>query len=186
MGVVTRSRGAARRLVLGLAAGLGLALPAAGAAESLEWAVKAAYLAKFGFYVEWPAEAFEGPGGTLNLCVVGDDPFGSLIDDAVAGQKVGGRAISVRRLKNLARGSGCHIAYVGSEPRPPAVVENVRGSPMLVVTDASSATPGVIQFVLKDNRVRFSIDDEAAAQNGINVSSKLLSLAVSVKPRGRR
>jgi len=181
-----RSRGSASRVVLGLAMGLGMATTA-GAVEPLEWAVKAAYLAKFGFYVEWPRDAFDGPTGPLNLCVVGDDPFGNLLDDAVAGQRVEGRPISVRRLKSVARGSGCHIAYVGNETRTAAVIDNVRGSPTLVVTDAGSAVPGgVIQFVLKDNRVRFAIDDEAAAQNGINVSSKLLNLALSVKPRGSR
>jgi len=177
---------AAARVVLGLAMGLGLVAPA-GANEPLEWAVKAAYLAKFGFYVEWPREAFDGPTGPLNLCVVGEDPFGNLLDDAVAGQRIDGRPISVKRLKSVARGSGCHIAYVGNEVRTAAIIDGVRGSPTLVVTDAGGAAPGgVIQFVLKDNRVRFAIDDEAAAQHGINVSSKLLSLALSVKPRGSR
>jgi len=167
-----------------LAPVLGLAARAA-AAEPTEYAVKAAFLSKFGFYVEWPPAAF-GAGTPLTLCVVGDDPFGNYLDEAVAGQQVGGRNIVVRRLKSVSRESGCHIAYVGSEPRPGAVSEALRGSPTLVVTDAqASAVGGAIHFVLKDNRVRFTIvDDDAAAQSGLAVSSKLLSLALAVKPRG--
>jgi len=170
-----------------------LALLAAGAAhaaagEPLEYAVKAAYLSKFGFYVEWPKSAFNGPASPINLCVIGDDPFNNLLDEAVAGQQVEGRSIVVRRLKAVARDAGCHIAYVGGDARAPAVVDALRGTPTLVVTDGhggGSAT-GVIHFVLKDNRVRFTIDDEIAAQNGLAISSKLLSLALNVKPRGGR
>ncbi len=62
----------------------------------------------------------------------------------------------------------------------------MKGAPILTVTDSSMRGPGskgVIDFVIKDNRVRFDIDDQAAAKNGLNISSKLLSLAVAVRPR---
>src|SRR5437667_1287269 len=161
----------------------------AWAAEPLGYAVKAAYLSKFGFYVEWPNGAFASPASPLNLCVVGDDPFGNLLDDAAAAaaQRGEGRAIVVMRMKSIARDSACHIVYLGGDARSAALVEALRGTPALVVSDArNSNTPlGTIHFVLKDNRVRFIVDDEAAAQSGLNVSSKLLSLALSVKPRTR-
>jgi hypothetical protein len=164
-----------------LAAGC-LALPgAARAAESLEYAVKAAYLAKFPFYVEWPPGAFAGPTSPLLLCVVGDDPFGATLDEAVAAQPVQGRPVTVRRLKTIARDSGCHIAYVGAENRG----ESLRGGTVLVVSDSPSGG-GIINFVIRDNKVRFTVDDEAAFQNGLSISSKLLSVALSVRPRGAR
>ncbi|HEY2926613.1 MAG TPA: YfiR family protein [Albitalea sp.] len=179
---------AARAVRAGLALTLALGLASVAAAQSLEYAVKAAYLSKFGFYVEWPKSAFSGPSSPINLCVIGDDPFSGLLDDAVAGQQVEGRPIVVRRLKAAARDAGCHIAYLGGDARAPATIDSLRGTPTLVVTDAHSAgnASGVIQFVLKDNRVRFTIDDETAAQNGLAISSKLLSLALNVKPRGSR
>jgi hypothetical protein len=180
-----RQHRAAARAALGLLLALGWG-PVATAAEAVEYAVKAAYLSKFGLYVEWPRSVFAGPTSTLNLCVVGDDPFGNLLDAAVAGQRVEGHAIVVRRLKNVARDSGCHIAYLGGEARPAATIDSLRGSAVLVVTDARNqdSSTGMIHFVLKDDRVRFTVDDDAAAQNGLTVSSKLLNLALSVKPRG--
>ena len=45
---------------------------------------------------------------------------------------------------------------------------------------------GVVNFVIQDNRVRFEIDEDAAARTGIAISSKLLSLAVQPGPRGGR
>lgn len=159
----------------------------ASARASLEYPVKAAYLSKFAPFAEWPAGAFGQPGSPFAVCVVGDDPFGSAIDNAVAGQFLGQRPIVVRRLARLERGSACHVAYVAGS-RAQSVAESlaaVRGAGVLTVTDSSrpGGVRGIVHFVIKDNRVRFHIDDQAAAQNGIAISSKLLSLALSVKSR---
>lgn len=158
------------------------------AAEPMEYAVKAAYLSKFGAYVEWPGSAFASPSSAINLCIVGDDPFGNLIDEAVGAQQGTGRGIVVRRLKSIGRDSGCHIAYLGGDARVSASTEGLKGGNVLVVTDGhnASADAGAIQFVLKGSRVRFTIDEEIASLNGLGISSKLLSLALSVKQKGDR
>jgi hypothetical protein len=151
----------------------------AASAEPLEYAVKAAYLAKFPFYVEWPAASLPAPNSPIVICIVGDDPFGQVIDDAIVGQQVQGRPLAVRRLKAATRDAGCHVAYTGAEGR----AETLRGPGVLLVTDVPNGA-GIVNFVVKENRVRFTVDDEAAAQAGLLVSSKLLSVAVAVKPRG--
>ena len=72
------------RLALGLAAlALSAAAPAAlalGREQASESSVKAAYLAKFGAFVEWPQSAFAAPASPLVLCIVGDNPFGGALD----------------------------------------------------------------------------------------------------------
>jgi hypothetical protein len=160
-------------------------LAAAAENEPLEYAVKAAYLSKFGLYVEWPNTVFPAPSSALNLCVVGEDPFGATLDKAVADQRVGGRTIVVRRSKTVARDSGCHILYIGGSDRRHIrqVIETVQDSGVLIVSDVASPAPAgaIINFVVKDNRVRFDIDEEAAAQNRLTISSKLLSLALNVR-----
>ena len=149
-------------------------------AESLELPVKAAYLVKFPSYGGWPTQAFTAPQSPLVLCVVLPDPFGRLLDDAAAGQKVEGRALEVRRVKMVGPDSNCHVAYFGA-PSPAA--DALRGSGILVVTDGPPGG-GIVNFVVSDNRVRFIVDDEAAAEGGLAISSKLLNVALSVKPRG--
>jgi hypothetical protein len=153
--------------------------------EPLEFALKAAYLSKFGLYVEWPNTAFSSAGSAFNLCVVGEDPFGAELDKATANQRIGNRPIVVRRLKTVERDSGCHILYISSADRRSIrqALEPVHGSNVLVVSDAASqaAAGSIINFVIKDNRVRFDIDEEAAAKNGLTISSKLLGLALNVK-----
>jgi hypothetical protein len=186
-GVGSRARLASRRALHLVALWMALALSVATAAENeaLEYAVKAAYLSKFGLYVEWPRAAFSSPSSALNLCIAGEDPFGATLDKAVADQRIGNRAIVVRRLKTVARDSGCHILYVGGSDRRQIrqVIDAAQGNSVLIVSDGATPPPpgSIIHFVVKDNRVRFDIDDEAAEQNALTVSSKLLSLALNVK-----
>ena len=155
-------------------------------AGSLEYPVKATYLYKFAPFVTWPDTAFSAAGSPFVICILGEDPFGPVLDQAVSTQRIGQRALLVRRLDRVDRGSGCQILYLGGARGQSAgdAIAAVRGTPVLTVTDAARAEPqGVIHFVVRDNRVRFQIDDQAAAQNGLAISSKLLSLAVSVRPR---
>ena len=161
-----------------------LAWTAAAWAGSLEYPVKAAYLYKFAPFVIWPDAAFSGATSPFVICIFGEDPFGPVIDQAVSSQRVGQRPLVVRRLDHVDRGAGCQILYLGATRNQSTAdaLAAVRGTPVLTVTDRAEP-PGVIHFVVMDNRVRFQIDDQAAAQNGLAISSKLLSLAVSVRPR---
>ncbi len=161
-----------------------LAPTPAHAQSASEAAVKAAFLAKFGAYIDWPAGA-----GPVTLCSVGRDVFGAALDQAIAGQQIGGRPLQLRRLDTIARGSGCDIAYLTGSARQsvPAALAVLGSAPVLTVTDGRwSNVRGMIHFQIASNRVRFHIDDRAAAANGLAISSKLLSLALSVRQRQGR
>lgn len=158
---------------------------AAARSQSLEYPVKAAYLPKFAPFVDWPPRAFSAPGSAFAICVVGPDPFGPVLDRAVAGQKLGDHPIVVRRLAAASR--DCHVLYLGLQ-NPQQVrdaLKAVQGAPVLTITDGARQTSahGIVHFTIKDNRVRFAIDDQAAADNGLTISSKLMNLALSVKRR---
>jgi YfiR/HmsC-like len=150
-----------------------------------EYAVEAAFLYKFGLFVEWPDSAFSSPASPVNLCIVGDDPFGKSLDTVVAGAQVKGRNVVVRRLQTVGRNPSCHILYAGgSEEQSKAqIIQTVRGSNVLTVSDGQESEPdtAIINFVIADKRVRFDIDDEAAAENNMLISSQLMNLALNVK-----
>jgi hypothetical protein len=179
--------GSATRLMTALVLSISCGAGALAEGTSLEAKVKAAYLSKFGNYVEWPDKAFPSPASPFILCVAGEDRFGEALDQAADGQRVGQRPVVVRRLRTVAKDSGCQILYVDGADAQTATqaLDAVRGAAVLTVTDVMSATTAgaIIRFVIKDNRVRFDIDDQAAAQGGLTISSKLLSLAFSVKSR---
>lgn len=171
-------------VALGAVAMLSPAVAAVPDANALEWAVKASYLYKFAPFVVWPPRAFTAPNEPLTICIVGEDPFGAVLDQATQGQRVNGRPLLVRRIDTAAAGSSCHILFAGRTGSQSAeeVVRAVARQPVLTVTDASrGGGAGMIRFVLVDGRVRFVIDTAAAETSGIAISSKLLGLAVRVE-----
>lgn len=177
---------AERRSILALSAGaLAAALLVCAPAQAqptLEQQVKAAFVAKFAAFVDWPAGVL-APTEPLRICVLGDDGVSAALDQT-AGRPLGGRTIAVRRLETAERGEACHVLYAAGSSRQTAAqaLQAVRGAPILTVTDsARGPTRGMIHFVVFENRVRFHIDAAQAAQSGIAMNSKLLALALSVR-----
>ena len=174
------------KAALGLVAAAMLLAAAPAFAQASEQAVKAAFIPKFSRYVDFPAAAQPAAGQPYYLCVIGRDPFGAMIDQAAASEVVDGHPVAVRRFANTdaAAVAGCHIAFVvgATDQATAAMIEALRRQPTLTVTDARSGRArGMIHFAVIDGRVRFSIDQAAATQRGIVISSRLLALAVDVK-----
>jgi hypothetical protein len=120
------------------------------------------------------------------LCIFGRDPFGTLLDQAARSQGVDGHPIIVRRLAGGAATRGCHLAFVGGSPQQPTgqMLAALGGQPVLTITDSRSGPQrGIIHFALVSGRVRFFIDEGAAAKRGMSISSRLLGLAVAVRTR---
>lgn len=151
-----------------------------------EYAVKAAYLSKFGAFVDWPPTAFNSPSSPMVICVAGEDPFGRVLDQTTGGQRIGPRPVEVKRLERVDHNPGCQILYLGGSRRQSVAeaLKMVQGAPVLTVTDGKrKGPPGIIDFAVTGNHVRFSVDPDAAAQCGLTISSKLLSVAVAVRNR---
>ena len=175
------------RLFAGLTIAWALAAsPGAVHAQASESAVKAAFLPRFARYVTWPPSARPSGNEPFTLCVIGGDPFGRALDQAARGQSVDGRRIAVRRLSSAAGAAGCHVAFIqGSRTEQEGqILAAIGHRPILTVTDARNGSQrGIIHFSTVSGRVRFFIDEAQAAQHGLTVSSRLLALAVGVRPR---
>ena len=160
-----------------------LPAPAAAGQMSLEAAIEATYLYKLGPFITWPNDRSAKP---FAICIVGEDPFGAVLDQAITGQTVQDRPIQVLRVETVGSGSTCDIAYLGgsSSQSIANALRAVRGAPIFTVTDDAD-TPGMADFTVQRGRVRFRIDQDAARESGLAISSKLLGLALSVKSAGR-
>lgn len=149
-----------------------------------EYQLKAAFLFNFAKFVEWPASDFSSSQSKFSICIVGADPFGRAIDDTLRGQAIEGRAVTVIRVQQSSDLRHCQIAFISAteKSRLQDILQSVRGSNVLLVgeTPGFAAAGGAIQFQMQNNRVRFSINPEAAGRAGLRISSKLLSLATII------
>lgn len=160
-----------------------LAAALVASAPISDLAVKAAFLPRFARYVTWPPSAPAHGNGPIVLCIIGDDPFGSLLNEAVASQQVDGRRFIVKRLSSTAGATDCALAFVDGS-RAAQTLSALAHQPILTVTDArSSAERGIIHFAIVDGRVRFFIDNAQAQARGLTISSRLLALAIQVNQK---
>ena len=153
-----------------------------GRAEPTAQQVEAVFLFYFSQFVDWPAGAFAGEHSPIVIGVLGDDPFDGTLDQAVAGERVNGRPIVVRRLKSITDATGCHILYISSSESAelPEILSTIKGRNVLTVSDLDHfvQSGGMIRFVLIDRHVRLRINAQAARAAGLTLSSKLLRAAV--------
>ena len=155
-----------------------------------EYEVKAAFLYNFAKFVEWPAETYSSPTAPIRLCVLGEDPFGRILDHVVQGKSINGRTLTILRSRQVRELRACHILFIGAseQNRLPGIFAALQGSSALSVGDTEqfAQSGGAIQFTLQDNRVRFTINLAASERARLKISSKLLSLARVVHDDARK
>jgi hypothetical protein len=153
--------------------------------KAREFEVKAAYLYNFARFVEWPGETSSDGKGSFEICILGADPFGATLDATVAGQTVGGKSISIRRVSKLQEVSPCRIVFISSseEGRLKEDLAALDKAQVLTVSDIPrfSERGGMIGFLLEGNRVRFDVNLTSAQGAGLTLRSELLKVATNVR-----
>jgi YfiR/HmsC-like len=161
--------------------------PEEPAAPPTEYQVKAAYLYSFARYVQWPPEAFAGPADPFVVGVLGEDPFGRILDDTLAGKTVLERPIRVRRYGTPQEAVRAHIVFVGAaeDAERQRILRALRGRAVLSTGDGEgfAESGGIVGFTTKDKRIGFEINLARAEEARLKISSQLLKLATIVTPR---
>jgi hypothetical protein len=162
--------------------------PYACAQQINEYQMKAAYLYNFAKFVEWPAQAFKNPHDPISICVLGQNPMFHTLEEVVNGETIEDRKLIVRTVSDLDQVSNCHILYIGSSDRKylRAILRDFKVTGILTVGEAEgfAAEGGVANFKLEGNKVRIEINTNAAEEQRLRISPKLLSLAQIVKGKG--
>jgi len=138
---------------------------------SVEYKIKAGYLYNFTKFITWPGDDTK----TFNLCILGDNPFGDLIDP-IEQRSALGRPIKLIRLGSFTRQSRCHIIFISAIKDLPSAKAFTR---TLTVgeSDGFAAQGGMIGFVNNESRIKLQINLQAIRQSGLKISAKLLEVA---------
>src|SRR5262245_13785607 len=167
---------------------LGLALLLAGAnafgqdTQPTEYQIKAAFIFNFAKFVEWPAQAFSNSTSPLLIGVLGENPFQDQLDKIIQNKKVDDHPLMATQLRSPVEATNCHILFISTseKARLPQIIKGLESTSVLTVgeMDRFTETGGMISFVLEGGRIRFKINNEAATNAKLKISSKLLSLAL--------
>ncbi len=185
-------RGIVTLAMLFMPGGLCPAEPEAGtdAKPQPEYRVKAKILRSFASYVEWPESAFNGPRSPFVIGIFGADPFGSEIDEAVDGHRIGDRPMAVRRLRGFEEADECQIIFISraERHRQAAILAGLEGRPILTVgeTEWFIEDGGGIRLALGKNRdgktkAHLEVNLKALREVGLDAKPRLRILAAEVR-----
>lgn len=155
----------------------------ADTSEVVEYQVKAAFLYKFGTYVDWPAQAFALPDSPVIIGVMGADAVADEVAQISSGRTIKGRPVSVKKIGRGGPVNAVHVLFIArlNGAALADALATTKGQPILVVTEAEAqASSGVINFVVTGDKVRFDIDLPSAELNNLKLSARLLSVARKV------
>ncbi|MEO7299414.1 MAG: YfiR family protein [Verrucomicrobiota bacterium] len=146
-----------------------------------EYKIKAAFIYYFVQYVEWPTNTFADEKSPFIIGILGSNPFGSALEETVAGEMVGKRKLVVRMCRNLSEAQQCHLLFISNSEASnlQSVLDGLKGHSVLTVSDMEqfARRGGMIRLLPKDNKIRFLINVEVVSEAKLTISAKLLQLA---------
>jgi hypothetical protein len=167
---------------------LGLGLAHAQDASPLENQVKAAFLARFPLFVEWPAATFTNAQAPIVIGILGKDPLGPLIDEAVRSAKVDERPVRLQRFQDVSALEPCHLLFVpaAEQKHLREILLRLDGQPVLTIGEGErfARDGGMIAFTKEAGKVRFEINLDAARRAGLRLSPKLVQVSKVVGASG--
>ena len=154
--------------------------------QSKEYQLKAAFLFNFAQFVKWPPNSFTSDDAPFCIGILGDDPFGSALDETVQGETISNHRLTVVRSQRIEDLKDCQMIFVSrsEEGHVGEILSQIDSRPILTVSEVESFARqgGDIDFYLSGGKVRFEINPQSAQRCGLKISSQLLNLGKIVEP----
>jgi len=190
-----RMRNLIRILAMTMAVCLGALAPADAQDDAgrlhKEYQVKAAFLYNFVKFVQWPGAQALDHTHAANICVMGTDPFGSILDifkQASSSQL----ALNVKRGITDADIPTCHILFIArsEEDRVGQILAIARNNPVLTVSEMKGFADkgGIVEMVKTEeniglfskDKINLRINVKVATAEGLHIDAQLLEIAAEV------
>lgn len=171
------------KCAIAFAAGLSIIAPLqkASAEDSRNYEVRAAMIFNFARFTRWPEHAFAAPAEQIIICTSGESNLYTALKD-IEGKKIRGRAIFIENaLYRSYEHRHCHIVVL-TEELLERYAELEFGNALIIATaEGAGSQIASIELVNIGRQIRFIINPAAARASGVEISSKLIDLAVRVR-----
>jgi YfiR/HmsC-like len=139
------------------------------------------FIFSFTRYIQWP-DAYNG--GDFEILVLGDSPIVDELKSMAQVKKVGDRAIKVTKINNVSEIRKCNILFIptAKSPQIAEVLAKIASQSILVVTEDQGlgAKGSNVNFVTKDGKLAFELNQGATTKQGLKVSNELSRLAILI------
>lgn len=148
-----------------------------------EYEMKAVFLYQLLQFAEWPQKAFADNEHIITIGILGKDPFGNMFKP-VEGDAIDGRRLIIKRFEKGASTKSlkaCQLLFISSSLGGDLVMvlKSLNEDPVLTVSEVKGFAElgGMVNFVVKKDKLKLEINQGAAERVGIKFRSKLLRLA---------
>lgn len=145
---------------------------------------KIVYLERFCRYIEWPKNANHIVNNKFKIGIIGKNPFGTQITKFFNKRKIKNRSVEVEEIKDIVDINNFDLVFVSNTVNNdiPNIVKIANGNPVLLIGDGLGfAKKGIhINYVLKDESLKFAINLSQIKKTKLLVDSNLLKIAVNI------
>jgi hypothetical protein len=150
--------------------------------DGLEYRVKAEFVERFTHFVEWPPGAFASPDAPFVICVVGETPITTYLEELARARRIKGRPVELRRVRPDGELLRCHVVFIAADERIhlQKILAEVGRLPILTIADTEGfGRDGVLINLDVDDegRVRFYISPGVAKRTALMLNAQLLRLS---------
>ena len=144
---------------------------------------KSVFTLNFIRYIGWPEETRQGD---FVIGVVRDREIASWLTKQSAGKKFGFQSVVIKEFRSADEVTNCQVIYVSSNvnfsKHAATIVSKVGGKNTLIISESEGATKygSMINFVIREDKLKFEIHKVNAAKFGLQISSKLESMASAI------
>jgi hypothetical protein len=152
-----------------------------------EYQLKALFLYNFAKFVDWPPGTFAETNSPIIVGVLGKDRFGPYLHKIGESQPLNGHPFVIRTYATPGQARECHVLFISDSEvkRMDEILKTLKGRSILTVSDVNDVNDfvkrgGMIQFLQIGNKLRFAINNGAARESRLRISSQLLNLATEI------
>lgn len=149
--------------------------------QAKEYYLKAAFLYNFARLVEWPENTFATDTDPIRICLMGNDSFGDALH-TLHNKKVLQRTLVIQTHVNLQQLSSCHMLFIDKSEKNNlhTIISSLRKHSILSVSELpffAQKNGHIRLFLNQENTLSLEINLKAIKYSGLNISSRILTLA---------
>ena len=139
------------------------------------------YLGRLSNYVTWPNFVKGNETSSFNICILGKDTFKGFLQPLYNKKSIKGKPVQIYYFDNINNIPDCHLLFISISERKVVseILDFIKDKPILTISETRgfAGKKGIIQFYMQAQKVRLKINNQAALNHGLKISSKLLAIA---------
>lgn len=150
-----------------------------------EYILKAGFIERFTRFIEWPANAnMDDQAQPFVIGVIGDDPFDGNLDKFYKKTSIKNKKVDIHYYSSPDQIKPCNILFISESKHDEieSILKSLKSDSILTMADTDGyAEKGVmINFIIKEDKIRFEINESSIKQSKLKVSHLLLRQATVV------